>query len=670
MSDDAVDLREFLSGFVAEADDHLRSCRSALVALDRASGRPEPSAVRQMYRSLHTIKGLAAMVGVQPVVDLAHRMEAVVRSADQAGGTLVPEAIDPLMRGLSGLELRVQAVARREEVPEAPAPLMDELEHLEPRAEPREAHQDLPLTLPPELARKLTGAERTQLSEAVRAGRRALRVDFVPTPARAAAGLNITAVREALARVGELVRVLPRSVPASDDAPGGLSFALLFVTGLSDEEIARQTELGSDAIIEPLVEFDGAQLSSRAAEPEARADEAGMGRGVVRVDVERLNAAMQSLSSLVVTRFKLARAIAALEASGVDVRELRVVNEEHTRQLRAMRESILQLRMVPVAELLERIPLIVRALRSTTGKAVQVHVEGARAELDKSVAEKVFPALVHLVRNAVDHGIELPEVRRARGKPPEGALRITVSEPSGDRLSIGVSDDGAGIDAAAVARRTRRPVPADDRGLLDLLALPGLSTRDEATHTSGRGMGLDIVHRIVTRELGGELSLRNEPGAGTTFTMSVPLTVSIVDSLSFECGEQVFVAPLGSIEEVVDASELRVVETPGASGAQGQRIVERRGEVASFFSLGAVLGFDTRDEAKAVLVRREGAPYAFAVDRVLGRQEVVVRPLLDPLLQRVGLSGSTDLGDGRPTLVLDLAALGHGLERSWGSLRP
>lgn len=669
MSDDTVDLREFLSGFVAEADDHLRSCRSALVALDRVAGRPEPNAVRQMYRSLHTVKGLAAMVGVQAVVDLAHRLETVVRTADQVGGALAPEAIDPLMRGLSGLELRVQALARGEEVPEAPARLMSELEHLEPSVGPREVQQDLRLFLPPELARKLTGAERAQIAEAARTGRRVLRVDFVPTPARAAAGVNITAVREALARVGELVRVLPRSVPASEDAPGGLSFALLFVTDLSDEEIARRTSFGSDAVIEPLVELD-APVGSRAAEPEARADEGDMGRGVVRVDVERLNAAMQSLSSLVVTRFKLSRAIAALEASGVDVRELRVVNDEHTRQLRAMRESILHLRMVPVAELLERIPLIVRALRSATGKAVQVHVEGARAELDKSVAEKVFPALVHLVRNAVDHGIEPPEVRRALGKPPEGALRITVAEPAGDRLSIGVSDDGAGIDASAVARRTGRPVPADDRGLLELLALPGLSTRDEATHTSGRGMGLDIVQRIATRELGGELSLRNEPGAGTSFTMSIPLTVSIVDSLSFECGEQVLVAPLGNIEEVVDASELRVAETPGSSRMKGQRIIERRGEVAPFFSLGEVLGFDARDEGKAVLVRRDGTSYAFAVDRVLGRQEVVVRPLLDPLVQVVGLTGSTDLGDGRPTLVLDLAALGDDLERSWPSLRP
>lgn len=176
-------------------------------------------------------------------------------------------------------------------------------------------------------------------------------------------------------------------------------------------------------------------------------------------------------------------------------------------------------------------------------------------------------------------------------------------------------------------------------------------------------MGMDIVQRIVVRELGGDLLLENRPGRGATFVMRIPLTVSIVDSLAFECGAQAFVAPLGSIEEVLDASDVRIIDAPfSGKDARPPRMIERRGEVATFLPLRELFALRgaAPDGGKIMVVRRDGVPYAFGVDRMLGQQEVVVRPLLDPLVQVAGVTGATDLGDGRPTLVLDLVALASG----------
>src|SRR5690606_20089953 len=219
----------------------------------------------------------------------------------------------------------------------------------------------------------------------------------------------------------------------------------------------------------------------------------GVRSRVVRVDVERLDAALEGLSELVIGRFRIERALQELTAAGADTRALAQAVAEQSRELKRLRGAILRLRLVPVTELLEPLPLIVRGLRAKTGKAVELHVERSAAELDKSVAERIFPAIVHLVRNAVDHGLEAPEERRRAGKPETGRVGVRCVELTNAQLEISVSDDGRGIDRGQLAERAGRPVPNDDAELLELLARPGFSTREQVTTTSGRGFGVDIA---------------------------------------------------------------------------------------------------------------------------------------------------------------------------------
>ncbi|APR81504.1 Signal transduction histidine kinase CheA [Minicystis rosea] len=645
---------EFLEGYLVEAEEHLAASSANLLAVEGAMRRGEtnPKAVRELFRSLHTLKGLSAMVGVEPIVDVAHSMETVLRAADQAAGALPREAIEPLLDGLRAIRERVRAVSSKAPVPPAPSVLLDALAQLEQVKRPAAR----PEWLGPELSGKLSTAEEAQLAQGVENGRRAVRVDFVPSPARAADGVNITSVRERVGKIAEIVKVVPISVAAGEAAPAGIAFALILLTEATDEQIAEAAAAPVESVRQ--LAGPGVPATDGAISEDELAGYMPDRMRVVRVDVSRLDDALEKLSALVVTRFRLERAVTALSAAGVPAHELSEGVTEYGRQLRDLRGAIMRARMVSVAELLERVPLVVRGLSRVTGKPMRVEIDAGKAELDKAVAERIFPAIVHLIRNAVDHAIERPEERRRLGKPEEGLVRVACFERSSNQLELCVSDDGRGIDRAAVARRLGRPVPESDAALLEAITRPGLSTLDQATTTSGRGLGMDIVKRVAVDQLGGELSLSTQLGVGTMFTMRVPLTITIVDAFSFVCGTQPFVAPVAGVDEIVEASPGHTLRGPRMrSGKTPVDLIEHRGEIVPIVSLSSVFSLPADGASKALVVRRHGAPFAFAVSRMLAQQEVVVRPLEDPLVRVVGVSGSTDLGDGRPTLVLDLVGL-------------
>ena len=669
-----ADLKEFIAAYLVEAEEHLAVANTQLLAVESAqrAGDKNPRAVRETFRALHTIKGLSAMVGVEPIVAIAHRMETFLRDYDRSGAALPLPAIDALLRGVQAIEQRVATLGRAEVVPMPSAELLAALDSLgftDPAAKTDPISE---LDLEPALRSKLAPFEIEQILRAVSAGQRALKAEFRPSPALAAQGLTINSVRERISKVAELVRVLPRAVPVSPDAPGGLAFVLILITQATHATIAEAGGIAVSAVSDlhrqlpaPVTEHEAVDAADA---PPVLAEDEGLDtqtrRGVVRVDVSRLDDAMEGLSALIVTRFRMARSVAALRERGVNTRELSEIMADNARQLRDLRAAIVRVRMVPVAELLERVPLLVRGLRRATNRAVRLELEGGSAELDKAVSERLFPVIVHLVRNAVDHAIESPDERVRRGKPEEGLLRITCGSRSNTRLELTVTDDGRGIDRAAVARKAGRATPEDDAALLDLLCIPGLSTRDIATTTSGRGMGMEIVKRVVVDELGGELELRTELGAGTTFTLRVPLTISIVDAFSFECGAQRFVVPVSVVDEIVEIDAATLVHVPANDdGTPAVDILSRRGMAVPLLRLAQVfdLPHATSSASKAIIVRRAGSPIAFAVDRMLGQQEVVVRPVKDSLVRAPGISGATDLGDGQPTLVLDLIALSASL---------
>jgi two-component system chemotaxis sensor kinase CheA len=668
-----LDAGQFISGYLVEVDEHLASATRNLLAVDADLKRQaaSPRAIRELYRSLHTIKGLSAMVGFEPLVEIAHAMENVLREADAVGGKLNDVSFDLLMKGLSALEQRVRAVSRSEPIAAAPTGLLRDLSRVQAPAGRPDVAAGGELTLPPEIGERLSLSEREQLLAAIRDGRRAVRIDLVPTPAGIAAGFGISAVRERVAALGEIVKVVPLPRPVTEGEPGGLAFALLAISSANDRALTEASGASPQTI--------GA-IGAPAALPPPMVEEdlagdlpTGGSQGVVRVEVARLDDALDKLSALIVTRFRLERAVADLAEKGADVRALRAIAQENGRQIRDLRAAIMKARMVSAAELFQRVPLLVRRLAGETGKKIHLELEAGRAELDKAVGERIFPAIVHLIRNAVDHGLEQPDDRRRLGKPEEGRITLSCQERGNNQLEIAVADDGRGMDGPALARRAGKPAPRSDDELLALVTLPGVSTRQEVSTTSGRGMGMEIVKRVVVEELGGTLAVRSTPQQGTSFQLRLPLTITIIDAFSFRCGAQAFVVPVAGVEEIVEIDPAQVVRAPSGKGRAELRMIERRGaavplvSLESLFHLAPLAGVRAN---KAILIRRAGQLYGFEVDRMMGQQEVVVRPLADPLVKQPGIVGSTDLGDGQPTLVLDLFSLSAKLSRRKTDLRP
>lgn len=656
-----VDLQDFIGGFVAESEELVASCNAMLLEIEAAIGErtSRPQAVRTLFRGLHTIKGLAGMVGVEPIVELAHALESIVRMADKRGGVMSREVTDVVLRGVAAIGERVEAVANERAVAAAPSRLLDEIANVE-GTEPA-----VSLTPPVHTAwdDKLSASERQQVYAALERHTPVWTVTFAPSDERAASGITIGTVRDRLATLGEIVKIVPRARAVSGAAPV-VTFDLLVIGASADtlETIGLPLEavvpLAGDNIAagspappsptEPLAELP----------PEiGRGDVAIAGRTIVRVELERLDELQEQLSSLTVSRFRLEREIAALHQRGTDVRTLREIAEQQTRQLRDLRRAILRARMVKASDVLEPLALVVRSVARTSQREVQLALDTSDAELDKAVADRLLPALVHIVRNAVDHAIESPDERVAVGKARFGTILIRSHEAGGNQIVIEVEDDGRGIDRERIAAQAGRAI-GDNASLLDAISGAGFSTQSIATRTSGRGLGMDIVRRIVVGELGGDLSLRTARGRGTTFRIEVPVTIAVVDVFSFICGAQPFVVPVSTVEEIFEIETMRATQPPARSRSPIQ-VVERHGRALPLVELARILALpEPRPGSKALVAKRNGELVAFAVDRMLGRHEVVVRRIDDPLVRTPGVAGATDLGDGKPTLVLDLDELG------------
>jgi len=317
----------------------------------------------------------------------------------------------------------------------------------------------------------------------------------------------------------------------------------------------------------------------------------------------------------------------------------------------------MRLRLVPVGESFERLRFAARDAIRESGKQVVLQFRGESTEIDKLVVDRMLEPLLHLVRNAVIHGIETPEQRAAAGKPAEGTLTLRASA-AGDRIVIDVEDDGGGMDIERIEARARERgllLPDETLGadrLLELICAPGFSTRDEADLTSGRGVGMEVVWSTV-RALAGTVSMSTERGRGTRFVIELPLTLMIVDALLVEIGGQQMAMPQPALREILQIERSEII------AFESNAVVSYRGGVLPLFDLSQLfrLPASTRDTAYLLVVGTEEAPIGLMVDRLVELREIVVHPVTDPLVAMPGVAGATDLGDGRVSLILDAAAL-------------
>jgi two-component system chemotaxis sensor kinase CheA len=370
----------------------------------------------------------------------------------------------------------------------------------------------------------------------------------------------------------------------------------------------------------------------------------------IRVELDKLDRLVNLVGELVITQAMLAQRLSEHGLGGTS--ELTSL-ENLTRELQ---DSAMSIRAQPMKTVFNRVPRIIRELEGDTGKRVRLQLDGEMTEVDKTVVERIGEPLTHLIRNAVDHGIERPEDRLAAGKSEEGVLRVAAEQRSG-RIVITVADDGRGIDRARVrAKAIERGIVAPDANLNDeeidnLIFAPGFSTAEKVSNISGRGVGMDVVRRNV-QALGGRIGVSSRFGHGTSFTLSLPLTLAVLDGMIVKVGDQTFVIPLGNIVE-----SLRALPGQLSYLGEGAAILDVRGAQLPVLRVGSLLGIPAQsdpDKTVMIVVESDAGPAVIMVDAIEDQRQVVVKSLEANYRAIPGVSGATILGDGRVALILDV----------------
>jgi two-component system, chemotaxis family, sensor kinase CheA len=446
----------------------------------------------------------------------------------------------------------------------------------------------------------------------------------------------------------------PTEVPAS----GIVAEAILSGSTPAAEEHKHESAAPAAAAAAPTVTAAPPTLTAvPSAKPDASIGAVG-DSGSIRVSVEKIDELMNTVGELVITQAMLSQLGAALE--GANAEKLRAGLAQLERNTRELQESVMRVRMLPISFVFSRFPRMVRDIAQRLGKQIDLKLTGEQTELDKTVLEKIGDPLVHLVRNSIDHGIEMPDVRIAAGKDAAGTVHLDACHRGGN-IAVEVSDDGGGLDKDRILAKARQrglvgqnDVLTDDQ-IHDLIFLPGFSTAEKTTDLSGRGVGMDVVRRNV-KELGGKIELRSERGKGSRFIITLPLTLAIVDGQSVAVGSETYIIPLISIVE-----SMRLKETSISRLSGHNEVFSFRGDYLPIIRLHELFGVEPRaralHEGLVVIAEGDGRRVGLFVDDLLGQQQVVIKSLEANYGHVEGVSGATILGDGSVALILDVTGI-------------
>jgi two-component system chemotaxis sensor kinase CheA len=648
-------IAEFLDDYFSESEEHLTALRRDLLALERFVNQAQihRPLLDELFRSFHSLKGISGMVGVRQAEQLAHYMESYLRILREGEVRLSQEGIDSLIASTKVLEQVISAKREQRPTPDITA-VIARLEGLIPNPAP--AEQGLQRKTRDASLQDPAADDLRPTAGALDGAAKLWRFEFIPTPALAERGININLVRARLQEAGELRNGTPRVLPE-----GGIAFDFTLASHADESAFSALRDCG--LTYERLQEAaPQAAQSSGTDKPPAGNNQAApiiASANVVRVSLSRLDELMRMVGELVVSRSRLEENLrhAETEMPASRWRALQETNSMIERQLRDLREGVLRVRMVPVGEIFERMRFVIRDLSREYQKKINLQLSGQDTEIDKLLIERMIDPLMHLVRNAISHGLEASDERQALGKRPEGTINLrafTVAET----VVIEVEDDGRGIDRDKIAQRAHQMGllaenrKLDDEALLDLICSPGFSTREEADRASGRGVGMAVVQNTVLG-LGGSFTLRTEVGRGTQFTIQLPFTLAIADALIVSAGGQKFAVPQSSVREVL------AIEPASIKAFENNEVIPYRGGVLPLVRLARLFGFEGNNgQGLHAFVIGSGAnAFGITVDRILGQREIVVRTLNDPLIQVAGIAGATELGDGQVVLILDATAL-------------
>jgi two-component system chemotaxis sensor kinase CheA len=619
-----VDLSKYAALFLAESREHLSTCNQLLLKWERDPAATD--AVGGLFRSIHTIKGMGATMGFAGVAELAHRTESLLDALRHGRVTVDPGTFQLLFRAVDALGHAVEeAAGGRDPAPDAV---------LAAALEEATSGSATPVVAPaPDAAvphrRRATDAPRSRYVQVE------IRPDAVMRGARAVLAMRRAEVLGLISAVRPAPAQLER-----EEFDGRLLFRI--ESQAPDEVLAAAIrsagEVEAVRFVDPTpVESDGAERHRQ-----------------IRVDLRRLDRLMKQVGELVVAKNRL-----GVMAAGSDDAALAELSDRISRLVSGMQTEVIASRMTPVGEVFERFPRLVRDLARDLGKRIRFDVEGEDIELDRSILDEIGDPLLHLIRNAADHGIESPDARLASGKSEEGRILLAASRER-NSVTLRVSDDGRGIDRAAILAKARREDAAEagtdhltDDVLLRVLARPGFSTAQSVSGVSGRGVGVDVAMTRV-RALGGTLEVRSEVGKGTAFVIRVPLTLAIVRALLADAGGERYAVPLAYVAETVEFDQRAVTALRSREALVVRQQVIPTVHLRDLVASG---GRPAPARRPTVILEVGERRTALVVDALLGQQDIVVAPFDAPRGMPPYVGGATILADGAPALVLDAAAL-------------
>jgi two-component system chemotaxis sensor kinase CheA len=635
-----LDMNKYSKLFVTEARECLRVLNESILQLEK---EPENSEViDQMFRTCHSMKGMAAMMNLNAVTETAHALEDVftaLREKRIKAGTDVTDVVFSTLDALEGMVASIEATKTAEAKPE----VVDALKSIVQKSTPAVKAPPEKKVPPKKAAAERDREETTVL--AIKFGRRcalpsARAIVILKELEKCCSIVSTTPSEEEIERE----HVFEEFVVELEPGPK-FNETLKRIVGMNDVDEVRQGL--ADEPKEKWVNFTKHETAHHAAAiPEAQMPQ------TVKVGMDKLDDLLDDVGELVIGRSRL------LEKSVVhEDPELNDISNVIDKLTKDIQSKVLGIRMIPLEMIMSRFPRMVRDLAKNEGKEVELVVESGNIELDRTVVDKISEPLMHLLRNCVDHGIETVEERKQAGKLPKGLIRIVASRQQ-DHVLIEVSDDGRGIDfdkikSAAMKRGILSKEEADKalgRDLMDLLFRPGFSTASQVTEVSGRGVGLDVVKSNV-EDLGGSVIVNTSKGAGTTFSLWLPFTLAIIDAMLVVIADQSYAVPMSTIVEShkYENTEIKLV--------RNREVVQLRGEVLPLIRMREYFGIEPgpkKDYINTLVVQSRDRRAAIEVDDLAGHLQIVVKGLDQRLRKTKGISGGTILGSGKIALILDI----------------
>ena len=670
-----------MKDFLAEAEEILDQLSLDLVSLSDCAdgGECSPDLVNSVFRAAHSLKGLAGMFGFTEIAELGHHLENLLDALRLGKVELDQEVVSALFESteLLGLLVRSAGEAGGEAVDLSGA--MQHINDCLTRGPKSAGGSPLSkLNIPERILNSMTEYEEHRLLENVKKGRRiySIRVSLLLTSFDS----ELMELTELLKQVGEVISTLPS---ASSGLEAGIDFEILFGSDLACAELAplvdrehlSVSEFGGEAARVPvrtqaqtLSEVEG-EVEGVAAEEEFHAPAPVEGSTVsaksmsrtVRVDIGKLDLLMNIVGELVLSHSMIAEVASRMRRDGMVApsQELGKAAKGLEKKLSELQKGVMEIRMIPVGQLFEKMSRIVRKISREQGKKVELKLYGADTELDKLIIEDISDPVMHIVRNSIDHGIETPEERLAAGKDEKGTITLS-SFQKGNHVVIQVDDDGSGIDVSRVKRKAMQlgmissADEVSDRDALDFIFRPGFSTTDTVSEISGRGVGMDVVRTNIA-SLSGMIDLENFPGQGARFVITLPITLAIIKALIISTAGRTYALPITSVLEsiIVEQKDIRTVERKEVFQLRESTLPLLR--LSEFFELKG--GAPAPDCCYVVVVGVAEKRLGLVVDDLLGQQDIVIKSIGETFAGFKGISGAADLGDQRTILVLDVGSV-------------